>query len=110
MYSGNYDFWYRINKILMQQQKDEKRRREEKAKDLKEFIQRFASNASKSKQATSRKKILEKLDLDSIVPSSRRFPYVSFKPSRDIGNNVLRIVDLAVAIDGKTCCQTSPSA
>lgn len=101
MYSGNYDFWYRINKILMQQQKDEKRRREEKAKDLKEFIQRFASNASKSKQATSRKKILEKLDLDSIVPSSRRFPYVSFKPSRDIGNNVLRIVDLSVAIDGK---------
>ena len=101
IYSGNYDFWYRINKILMQQQKDEKRRREEKAKDLKEFIQRFASNASKSKQATSRKKILEKLDLDSIVPSSRRFPYVSFKPSRDIGNNVLRIVDLSVAIDGK---------
>lgn len=101
MYSGNYDFWYRINKILMQQQKDEKRRREEKAKDLKEFIQRFASNASKSKQATSRKKILEKLDLDSIVPSSRRFPYVSFKPSRDIGNNVLRIVDLSVSIDGK---------
>jgi ATPase subunit of ABC transporter with duplicated ATPase domains len=101
MYSGNYDFWYRINKILVQQQKDEKRRREEKAKDLKEFIQRFASNASKSKQATSRKKILEKLDLDSIVPSSRRFPYVSFKPSRDIGNNVLRIVDLSVAIDGK---------
>ena len=101
IYSGNYDFWYRINKILMQQQKDEKRRREEKAKDLKEFIQRFASNASKSRQATSRKKILEKLDLDSIVPSSRRFPYVSFKPSRDIGNNVLRIVDLSVAIDGK---------
>lgn len=100
MYSGNYDFWYRMNKILVQQQKDDKRRKEDKAKDLKEFIQRFASNASKSRQATSRKKILEKLDLGAIVPSSRRFPYVSFKPSREIGNNVLRIVDLTIEADG----------
>ena len=100
MYSGNYDFWYRMNKILVQQQKDDKRRKEDKAKDLKEFIQRFASNASKSRQATSRKKILEKLDLGSIVPSSRRFPYVSFKPSREIGNNVLRIAGVSVEADG----------
>jgi len=101
MYSGNYDFWYKMNKILVQQQKDLKRRREDKAKDLKEFIQRFASNASKARQATSRKKILEKLDLGAIVLSSRRFPYVSFKPSRDIGNNVLKIVDLNIVDEGK---------
>lgn len=102
MYSGNYDFWYRMNKILVQQQKDEKRRREDKVKDLKEFIQRFASNASKSRQATSRKKILEKLELDDIVPSSRRFPYVGFKPNREIGNNVLRIVDLSLSGEDST--------
>lgn len=101
MYSGNYDFWYRMNKILVQQQKDEKRRREDKMKDLKEFIQRFASNASKSRQATSRKKILDKLELGDIVPSSRRFPWVSFKPGRDIGNNVLRIVNASIETDGK---------
>jgi ATPase subunit of ABC transporter with duplicated ATPase domains len=100
MYSGNYDFWYKMNKILVQQQKDEKKRREDKVKDLKEFIQRFASNASKSRQATSRKKILEKLELGDIVPSSRRFPYVGFKPSREIGNNVLKIVDLTLSLDG----------
>ena len=100
MYSGNYDFWYRMNKILSQQQKDEKKRREDKMRDLKEFIQRFASNASKSRQATSRKKILEKLELDDIVPSSRRFPYVGFKPSREIGNNVLKIVGLDVSLEG----------
>ncbi|TXT48585.1 MAG: ABC transporter ATP-binding protein [Spirochaetes bacterium] len=100
MYSGNYDFWYKMNKILVQQQKDEKKRREDKVKDLKEFIQRFASNASKSRQATSRKKILEKLELGDIVPSSRRFPYVGFKPSREIGNNVLKIVDLTLVQDG----------
>ena len=99
MYAGNYDFWYRMNRILVQQQKDEKRRKEEKAKDLKEFIQRFASNASKSRQATSRKKILEKLDLDAIVPSSRRFPYVGFKPNRDVGNNVLRIAGMPLSTD-----------
>jgi ATPase subunit of ABC transporter with duplicated ATPase domains len=101
MYSGNYDFWYRMNRILVQQQKDEKRRREDKAKDLKEFIQRFSSNASKSKQATSRKKILEKLELDDYVPSSRRFPYVGFKPDRDVGNNVLKVVGLSKKIEGQ---------
>ncbi|HTX71324.1 MAG TPA: ATP-binding cassette domain-containing protein [Rectinemataceae bacterium] len=101
MYAGNYDFWYRMNRILVQQQKDEKRRREEKMKDLKEFIQRFASNASKSRQATSRKKILEKLELDDYVPSSRRFPYVGFKPDRDVGNNVLRVAGLTKNGEGQ---------
>lgn len=96
MYTGNYDFWYRMNKILLQQQKDEKKRREEKMRDLREFIQRFASNASKSKQATSRKKVLEKLELGDIVPSSRRFPWISFKPNREIGNNVLRVENLTL--------------
>ncbi len=101
MYSGNYDFWYRMNRILIQQQKDQKKRNEEKAKDLKEFIQRFSSNASKSRQATARKKILEKLELDDIVPSSRRFPYIAFKPERDVGNNVLKVVSLAKSVEGE---------
>jgi len=100
MYSGNYDFWHRMNQILVQQQKDLKKKNEEKAKDLKEFIQRFSSNASKSRQATSRKKVLEKLDLEGIVPSSRRFPYVAFKPQREVGNNILRIDGLSKSIDG----------
>ena len=95
MYAGNYDFWFRINQILAQQQKDEKKRREEKVKDLKEFIQRFAANVSKSRQATSRKKILEKLEVDDYVPSSRRFPYVGFKPAREVGNVVLEIEGLS---------------
>ena len=78
-----------MNRILQQQQKDERKRREEKVKDLKEFIHRFAANVSKSRQATSRKKILEKLEVDDYVASSRRVPYVSFKPSRAVGNVVL---------------------
>jgi ATPase subunit of ABC transporter with duplicated ATPase domains len=102
MYSGNYDFWYRMNRILVQQQKDQKKRNEEKAKDLKEFIQRFSANASKSRQATSRKKILEKLELGDIVPSSRRFPFVGFSPSRDPGNNILRIEGLGKEADGRS--------
>ena len=101
MYAGNYDFWFRINQILAMQQKDERKRREEKVKDLKEFIQRFAANVSKSRQATSRKKILEKLDVDDYVPSSRRFPYVAFKPARDVGNNVLEIAGLSKMLEGK---------
>ncbi len=100
MYTGNYDFWYKMNRILVQQQKDLKKKNEEKARDLKEFIQRFSSNASKSRQATSRKKVLEKLDLGSIVPSSRRFPYVGFKPDREVGNNVLRVESLTKTIEG----------
>ncbi len=101
MYPGNYDFWYRINRILAQQQKDEKKRREEKVKDLKEFIQRFAANVSKSRQATSRKKILEKLEVGDYVPSSRRFPYVGFKPAREVGNVVLEIAGLSKSLEGR---------
>jgi ATPase subunit of ABC transporter with duplicated ATPase domains len=101
LYAGNYDFWYRINLLLAQQQKDERRRREEKVKDLKAFIQRFAANVSKSRQATSRKKILEKLEVDDLVPSSRRFPYVAFKPTRPVGNVVLETVGLSKSLEGR---------
>lgn len=101
MYPGNYDFWYRMSRILTQQMKDDKRRREEKIKDLKEFIQRFASNASKSRQATSRKKILDKLDVEDLQPSSRRFPYVGFKPAREPGNNVLSVQGITKTAEGR---------
>jgi ATPase subunit of ABC transporter with duplicated ATPase domains len=101
-YPGNYDFWYRISRLLQQQLKDEKKRRDEKVKDLKEFIQRFASNAAKSRQATSRKKVLEKLEVEDLQPTSRRFPWVGFKPEREPGNNVLRIQNLSMVEDGKT--------
>jgi ATPase subunit of ABC transporter with duplicated ATPase domains len=95
LYSGNYDFWYQMSQMLQKQARDQLKKREEKAKDLREFIQRFASNASKSRQATSRKKVLEKLDLENITVTSRKFPYVGFKPEREIGNNVLRIDKLS---------------
>ncbi|MDR2048045.1 MAG: ATP-binding cassette domain-containing protein, partial [Treponema sp.] len=90
-YTGNYDFWYQMSQMLQKQAKDQLKKREERARELKEFIQRFASNAAKSRQATSRKKVLEKLDLENVPVTSRKFPYVGFKPSREIGNNVLRI-------------------
>lgn len=101
MYAGNYDFWYHLNRVLAQQQKDEKKRREEKVKDLKEFIHRFAANVSKSRQATSRKKILEKLEVDDYVPSSRRIPYVGFKPTREVGNIVLEVEEISKAVGGR---------
>ena len=88
-FTGNYDFWYQMSQILQKQAKDEKKRREDKMADLKEFIQRFASNASKSKQASSRKKVLEKLELEEMPVTSRKFPYVHFQPEREIGNFVL---------------------
>jgi ATPase subunit of ABC transporter with duplicated ATPase domains len=94
LYSGNYDFWYQMSQMLQRQAREQLKKWEEKAKELKEFIQRFASNASKSRQATSRKKVLEKLDLENIPVTSRKFPYVAFKPNRDIGNNVLRVEKL----------------
>ncbi|WP_304225694.1 ABC-F family ATP-binding cassette domain-containing protein [Gracilinema caldarium] len=94
LYSGNYDFWYQMSQMLQRQAREQLKKREEKAKELKEFIQRFASNASKSRQATSRKKVLEKLDLENIPVTSRKFPYVAFKPNREIGNNVLRVEKL----------------
>lgn len=88
-FAGNYDFWYQMSQILQKQARDQKKKNEEKAKDLREFIQRFASNAAKSRQATSRKKVLEKLELDDLPVTSRKFPFVQFKPDREIGNNVL---------------------
>jgi ATPase subunit of ABC transporter with duplicated ATPase domains len=100
-YSGNYDFWYQMSQMLQRQAKDQQKKNEEKARELKEFIQRFASNASKSRQATSRKKVLEKLNLENIRVTSRKFPYAGFKPSREIGNNVLRVEKLCFSGEGK---------
>jgi ATPase subunit of ABC transporter with duplicated ATPase domains len=99
-YSGNYDFWYQMSQILQRQARDQLKKREEKAKELKEFIQRFSSNASKARQATSRKKVLEKLDLDNVPVTSRKFPYAGFKSDREIGNNVLRAEKLSFSFEG----------
>jgi ATPase subunit of ABC transporter with duplicated ATPase domains len=99
-YSGNYDFWYQMSQILQRQAREQLKKREDKARELKEFIQRFASNASKSRQATSRKKVLEKLDLENIPVTSRKFPYAGFKPDREIGNNVLRAENLNFSFEG----------
>jgi len=100
-YAGNYDFWYQMSQMLQRQARDQLKKREDKAKDLREFIQRFASNASKSRQATSRKKVLEKLDLENVPVTTRKFPYVAFKPNREIGNNVLRMEKLSYTAEGK---------
>ena len=100
LYSGNYDFWYQMSQMLQRQARDLQKKNEEKAKELREFIQRFASNASKSRQATSRKKVLEKLDLDNIHVTSRKFPYAGFKPDREIGNNVLKAENICFNSDG----------
>lgn len=100
MYTGNYDFWYQMSQIMQRQAKDNQKKREEKMKDLREFILRFASNASKSRQATSRKKVYDRLALEEIEVTSRKFPYVNFKPSRDIGNNVLHIEKLNIESSG----------
>ncbi|MCL2243131.1 MAG: ATP-binding cassette domain-containing protein [Treponema sp.] len=99
-YSGNYDFWYQMSQILQRQAREQLKKREDKARELKEFIQRFASNASKSRQATSRKKVLEKLDLENVPVTSRKFPYVGFKADREIGNNVLRAENLNFSFEG----------
>ncbi|MDY4611059.1 MAG: ATP-binding cassette domain-containing protein [Sphaerochaetaceae bacterium] len=101
MYVGNYDFWYLSSQLASKQMKDEKKRREEKIAELKEFIQRFSSNVAKARQATSRKKLIDKLTIDDIKPSSRRFPYVAFKPAREPGRNILEIKNLTKAIDGE---------
>ncbi len=100
MYTGNYDFWYQMSQIMQRQARDQQKKREEKMKDLKEFILRFSSNAAKSKQATSRKKVYDKLALEGIEVTTRKFPYVNFKPDRDIGNNVLRVEKLNFSVEG----------
>lgn len=101
LYVGNYDFWYMSSQLVAKQMKDEKKRREEKIAELKEFIQRFSSNVAKARQATSRKKLIDKLTIDDIQPSSRRFPYVAFKPNRECGKNILEIKDMSKTIDGQ---------
>lgn len=100
LYSGNYDFWYESSQLLRKQLKDDNKRKEEKIAELKDFIRRFSSNASKSKQATSRKKILDKIDLEDLKPSSRKFPYIAFTPERESGKEILRIEGLSKTIDG----------
>ncbi|EPF26701.1 hypothetical protein HMPREF1221_00885 [Treponema socranskii subsp. paredis ATCC 35535] len=99
-FSGNYDFWYQMSQMLQKQAKDQARRREDKMADLKEFIQRFASNAAKSRQATSRKKVLDKLALEELPVTSRKFPYIHFAQERAIGNNTLEVKKLNYAADG----------
>ncbi len=101
LFVGNYDFWYLASQLALKQMKDDKKRREDKVAELKEFIQRFSSNASKAKQATSRKKLIDKLTIDDIEPSSRKFPYVEFKPDREPGNNILTIEGLNKTVDGE---------
>ncbi|MED4239304.1 ABC-F family ATP-binding cassette domain-containing protein [Priestia megaterium] len=100
VYVGNYDFWYESSQLAQKMASDANKKKEEKIKELQAFIARFSANASKSKQATSRKKLLDKISLDDIRPSSRRYPYVNFTPEREIGNDVLRVEDLTKTIDG----------
>ncbi len=101
LFSGNYDFWYESSQLLVQQMKEANKKKEEKIKELQEFISRFSANASKSKQATSRKRALEKIELDTIKPSSRKYPYVDFRPDREIGNEVLSVENLTKYQDGQ---------
>nr|MCR5722884.1 ATP-binding cassette domain-containing protein [Lachnospiraceae bacterium] len=100
-YAGNYDFWYESSQLLIKQMKEANKKKEEKIKELQEFISRFSANASKSKQATSRKRALEKIELDEIKPSSRKYPYIDFRPDREIGNEVLTVEGLTKTINGE---------
>jgi ATPase subunit of ABC transporter with duplicated ATPase domains len=100
LYTGNYDFWYESSQLVLQQARDANRKTEAKIKELQEFIQRFSANASKSKQATSRKKLLEKLTLEDIKPSSRKYPFIDFKPEREIGNDMLTVSGISKTVDG----------
>ena len=101
LYAGNYDFWYESSQLLIKQMKEANKKKEEKIKELQEFISRFSANASKSKQATSRKRALEKIQLDDIRPSSRKYPYIDFRPEREIGNEVLTVEGLSKTINGE---------
>lgn len=100
LYAGNYDFWFQSSQLLIKQMKEANKKKEEKIKELQEFISRFSANASKSKQATSRKRALEKIQLDEMRPSSRKYPYIDFRPNREIGNEVLMVEGLSKTIDG----------
>ena len=100
LYAGNYDFWYESSQLLIKQMKEANKKKEEKIKELQEFISRFSANASKSKQATARKRALEKIELDEIRPSSRKYPYIDFRPEREIGNEVLSVEHLSKTVNG----------
>ncbi|MBP3718061.1 MAG: ATP-binding cassette domain-containing protein, partial [Eubacterium sp.] len=100
IYAGNYDFWYESSQLMIRQMKEANKKKEEQIKELKEFIQRFSANASKSKQATSRKKALEKIELEEIKPSSRKYPFIDFRPNREIGNEVLTVSHISKTVDG----------
>ena len=100
LYAGNYDFWYESSQLMIKQMKEANKKKEEKIKELQNFIQRFSANASKSKQATSRKHALEKIQLDDMKPSSRKYPYIDFRPDREIGNEVLTVEHISKTIDG----------
>lgn len=101
LYAGNYDFWYESSQLMIKQMKEANKKKEEKIKELQEFIQRFSANASKSKQATSRKRALEKIELDEMRPSSRKYPYIDFRPNREIGNEVLTVENITKTVDGE---------
>ncbi len=101
VYPGNYDFWYESSQLALKQMKDANKKKEEKIKELQEFISRFSANASKSKQATSRKKTLEKIELDEIKPSNRKYPYIDFKPDREPGKEILRVENLSKTVNGE---------
>ncbi|MDE5716865.1 MAG: ATP-binding cassette domain-containing protein, partial [Lachnospiraceae bacterium] len=101
LYAGNYDFWYESSQLIIKQRKEANKKKEEQIKELQEFISRFSANASKSKQATSRKRALEKIELDDIRPSSRKYPYIDFRPDREIGNEVLTVENLSKTINGE---------
>ena len=101
LFSGNYDFWYQSSQLILKQRKEANKKKEEQIKELQEFISRFSANASKSKQATSRKRALEKIQLDDIRPSSRKYPYIDFRPEREIGNDVLLVENLSKTINGE---------
>lgn len=101
LYAGNYDFWFESSQLIVKQMKEANRKKEEKIKELQEFISRFSANASKSKQATSRKRALEKIELDDIRPSSRKYPYIDFRPDREIGNEVLTVEGISKTINGE---------
>ncbi|WP_439895788.1 ABC-F family ATP-binding cassette domain-containing protein [Piscibacillus halophilus] len=101
LYVGNYDFWYESSQLALKMQQEQNKKKEEKINELKEFIARFSANASKSRQATSRKKLLDKIELDDIKPSSRKYPYIAFTPEREIGNDLLEVKNISKTIDGK---------
>ena len=100
LYAGNYDFWYESSQLIIKQRKEANKKKEEQIKELQEFISRFSANASKSKQATSRKRALEKIELDDIRPSSRKYPYIDFRPEREIGNEVLTVEGISKTVNG----------